>query len=61
VITTLAGLGSMIFLYFFMAAVANNESGGEAEIVRVSGWLALCLSSSASVCSSTASSSTNPV
>ena len=39
VITTLAGLGAMIFLYFFMAAVANNESGGEAEIVRRV-WLA---------------------
>jgi hypothetical protein len=34
VITTLAGLGAMIFLRFFLEAVANNESGGEAEIIR---------------------------
>jgi zinc-ribbon domain len=34
VITTLAGLGAMIFLRFFLEAVANNEPGGEAEIIR---------------------------
>lgn len=34
VITTLAGLGAMIFLHFFLEAVANNEPGGDAEIIR---------------------------
>lgn len=34
VITTLAGVGAMIFLRFFMEAVANNESGNDAEIIR---------------------------
>ena len=39
VITTLAGLGAMIFLYFLLGAVANKEPNGDAEIVgRV--WLA---------------------
>lgn len=39
VITTLAGLGAMIFLYYLLGAVANNEPGGDAEIVRRV-WLA---------------------
>jgi hypothetical protein len=34
VITTLVGLGAMIFFRFFLEAVANNESGNEAEIIR---------------------------
>lgn len=34
VITTLAGLGAMIFLRFFLEAVANNEPGNDAEIIR---------------------------
>lgn len=34
VITTLAGLGAIIFLRFFMEAVANSESGKDAEIIR---------------------------
>ena len=34
VITTLASLGAIIFLRFFLEAVTNNESGGEAEIIR---------------------------
>lgn len=34
VITTLVGLGAMIFLRFFMEAVANQEPGQEAEIIR---------------------------
>lgn len=39
VITTMAGIGSMIFLYFFLGAVANQESAKNAEIVgRI--WLA---------------------
>jgi len=39
VITTLAGLGAMIFLRFFLEAVANQEGGGDAEIIRRV-WLA---------------------
>lgn len=39
VITTLAGLGAIIFLRFFLEAVANNESGNDAEIIRRV-WLA---------------------
>ncbi len=39
VITTMAGLGAMIFLRLFMEAVAHNETGGEAEIIRHV-WLA---------------------
>ncbi len=39
VITTLAGLGAMIFLYYLLGAVANNEPNGDAEIVRRV-WLA---------------------
>ncbi len=34
VITTLAGIGSMIFLYFLLGAVANNESVKDAEILH---------------------------
>ncbi|MEK7832232.1 MAG: hypothetical protein AAB401_14150, partial [Acidobacteriota bacterium] len=34
VITSLVGVGAMIFLRFFMEAVANNEPGGDAEIIR---------------------------
>lgn len=34
VITTLVGIGAMIFLRFFLEAVANNESGNDAEIIR---------------------------
>lgn len=35
VITTLAGIGAMVFLRFFMEAVANTESSGnDAEILR---------------------------
>jgi hypothetical protein len=34
VITTLAGLGAMIFLHLFLEAITNNESGGEAEVIR---------------------------
>ncbi len=34
VITTLAGLGAMIFLRFFLEPVANQEGGGDAEIIR---------------------------
>jgi zinc ribbon protein len=34
VITTLAGLGTMIFLRFFLEAVANAEGSGDAEIIR---------------------------
>lgn len=39
VITTLAGVGAMIFLYFFLGAVANHEPDKDAEIVRRI-WLA---------------------
>jgi hypothetical protein len=40
VITTLAGLGVMIFLYFFLGAVANNQQApGVADILRHI-WLA---------------------
>ena len=40
VITTLAGLGAMIFLYYLLGAVANNEPNpGDAEIIRRV-WLA---------------------
>ncbi len=39
VITTLAGLGAMIFLRFLLEAVAANEPGGDAEIIRRV-WLA---------------------
>lgn len=39
VITTLVGLGAMIFLRFLLEAVANNEPGGDAEIIRRV-WLA---------------------
>lgn len=39
VITTLAGVGAMIFLYFFLGAIAHNEPGKDAHIIgRV--WLA---------------------
>lgn len=39
VITTAAGVGAMIFLYFFLGTVARVEGGREAEIIsRV--WLA---------------------
>lgn len=34
VITSLVGVGVMIFLRFLLEAVANNEPGGEAEIIR---------------------------
>ncbi|MGH9840051.1 MAG: hypothetical protein ACREEM_14805 [Blastocatellia bacterium] len=34
VITTLAGLGAMIFLRFFLEAVAYGEPSGDAEIIR---------------------------
>lgn len=34
VITTLAGLGAMIFFRFFLEAVANSEGGGDADIIR---------------------------
>ena len=34
VITTLAGLGVIIFFRFFFEAVANNEPGDDAEIIR---------------------------
>lgn len=34
VITTLAGLGAMIFLRIFMEAVANSQHGDNAEIIR---------------------------
>ncbi|HKX31260.1 MAG TPA: hypothetical protein VJ302_26455 [Blastocatellia bacterium] len=34
VITTLVGLGAMIFFRFFLEAVANNANSGEAEIIR---------------------------
>lgn len=40
VITTLVGLGAMIFLHFLLAAVANNEANqADAEIIRRV-WLA---------------------
>lgn len=39
VITSLVGIGAMIFLRFFMEAVANNEAGNDAEIIRRV-WLA---------------------
>ena len=39
VITTLAGVGGMIFLYFFLGAVADNATGQGAEIIRRV-WLA---------------------
>ena len=40
VITTLTGVGVMIFLYFFLGAIANNKQNpGEAEILRHI-WLA---------------------
>ncbi|MBS1788309.1 MAG: zinc ribbon domain-containing protein [Acidobacteria bacterium] len=40
VITTLAGLGAMIFLYYLLGAVASNEpNAGDAEIIRRV-WLA---------------------
>ena len=39
VITTLSGVGSMIFLYFFLGVVANNATGNDAEIIRRI-WLA---------------------
>jgi len=34
VITTLAGLGAIIFLRFFLEIVARGESGNDAEIIR---------------------------
>jgi len=39
VITSLAGLGGMIFLRFLLTAVANSEGGKDAEILR-SVWMA---------------------
>lgn len=39
VITTLVGIGAMIFLYFFMGAIADAKSDNEAEILRRI-WLA---------------------
>ncbi|HMV50903.1 MAG TPA: hypothetical protein PLD20_10690 [Blastocatellia bacterium] len=39
VITTMVGLGAMIFLYFLLGAVANNEPAKDAEIIRRI-WLA---------------------
>jgi hypothetical protein len=34
IITSLAGLGLMIFLYFFLDVVANQQSPADAEIIR---------------------------
>lgn len=39
VITTLVGLGAMIFLYFFLGVVADSAKGNGAEIIRRI-WLA---------------------
>ena len=39
VITMMVGVGTMIFLYFFLGVVANNEPSKDAEIIRRV-WLA---------------------